>query len=332
MKAVVFDRTGPPEQVLELRNLPAPKPGKGEVRVRMLASPINPSDLLYIEGKYGLKPKFPATPGFEGVGVVEESGGGLLGRYLRGKRVVAMNDRTGNWAEEAVTSARQCIPVPSDLTDAQAATFFVNPATAIALTGSILTIPQGYYLLQTAAGSALGKMVIRLGISNGFRTINVVRRREQVEELKRLGGDIVLCEADGPIDEQVRSATKSEGVRFAIDPVGGEVGAQVVRSLGPKGKAVFYGLLSGQPVTIDPRFLITGGKSVRGFWLGDWVKAQPFFDKLKLIKKIRKLVRSGVLATEIGGTYPLEKVTDAVREAATPGKTGKVLLTIKSSD
>ncbi len=328
MKAVVFDRTGPPDQVLELRTLPEPKPGRGEVRVRMLMSPVNPSDLLYIEGKYGLKPQFPATPGFEGVGVVEESGGGLLGWFLRGKRVVVMNDRTGNWAEQAVTRAKQCIPLPADLTDEQAATFFVNPATALALTGSILKIPHGYYLLQTAAGSALGKMIIRLSIAHGFRTINVVRRREQMDELKRLGGDLVLCEADGPIDVQVRAHTKSDGVRFAIDPVGGEVGAQVIKSLAPGGKAVFYGLLSGQPVTVDPRFLIAGGKSIRGFWLGDWVKAKPFLQKLKLIRQIRKLIRSGVLATDVGATFPLDRVQDAVREAAAPGRRGKVLLRI----
>jgi len=296
----------------------------------MLISPLNPSDLLYIEGKYGLKPAFPATPGFEGVGVVEESGGGFLGRFLRGKRVVVMNDRTGNWAEQAVTRAKLCIPLPSDLTDEQAATFFVNPATAIALTGSVLNIPHGYYLLQTAAGSALGKMIIRLSIEQGFRTINVVRRREQVDELKRLGGDIVLCEADGPIDEQVRAQTKSEGVKYAIDPVGGEIGAQVIKSLAAGGKAVFYGLLSGQAVSVDPRFLIMGGKRIQGFWLGDWVKEKSLLGKLKLIRQISKLIRTGVLATEVGAKFSLEEVRSAVREAAAPGKRGKVLLTVKT--
>ena len=91
MKRVVFDRFGPPAEVLHLQDdVPAPQPKRGEVLVRMLASPINPSDLMYVAGKYGLKPSLPATPGFEGVGVVEATGGGLLGWFRKGKRVAVV--------------------------------------------------------------------------------------------------------------------------------------------------------------------------------------------------------------------------------------------------
>ena len=332
MKAVVFDRPGSPEEVLGVRDVPTPSPGRGEVLVRMLASPVNPSDLLYIQGNYGLKPVCPATPGFEGVGVVQASGGGLLGRFLRGKRVAVLNGRTGNWAEYTVASARQCIPVPSDIPDDQAATFFVNPATALALTRHVLAVPPGAYLLQTAAGSALGRMVIRLGKEYGFRTVNVVRRREQVEELTALGADHVLVESDGPLDEQVRLVTGADGVPFVIDPVGGETGTQALQCLAPGGRAVLYGLLSGEPVTLDPRFLITGSKSVQGFWLGDWAKARPLLKKLRLIRQIRRLMRTGVLGSEIGSSYPLDRVAEAVRQAAAPGKGGKVLLRIAASE
>src|SRR5439155_17855811 len=132
--AVVFDRFGPPAEVVGIRELPAPTPGRGEVLVRMLASPVNPSDIMYIQGRYGLKPHLPATPGFEGVGVVEASGGGLLGWFRKGKRVAVINDRVGNWGEYTITKARQVIPVPNEMSDEQAASFFVNPATALAMT------------------------------------------------------------------------------------------------------------------------------------------------------------------------------------------------------
>jgi NADPH:quinone reductase-like Zn-dependent oxidoreductase len=113
VKRVVFDRVGPPAEVLRVEDdVPAPQPRRGEVLVRMLASPVNPSDLMYAAGKYGLKPHFPATPGFEGVGVVEAGGGGVLGWLRKGKRVAVINDRVGNWAEYTVTSARQVVPVP----------------------------------------------------------------------------------------------------------------------------------------------------------------------------------------------------------------------------
>jgi NADPH2:quinone reductase len=327
LKAVVFDQPGLPHEVLTVRDAPQPTPGRGEVLVRMLASPINPSDLLYIGGRYTVPARLPATPGFEGVGVVEASGGGLLGRFLTGKRVVVMNDRTGNWAEYAVAAARQCIPVPADLTDEQAATFFVNPATALAITRHVLNIPAGGWLLQTAAGSALGRMVIRLGRQHGFRTLNVVRRREQIDELKKLGADHVLCDADGPLPEQVRRVVP-DGVRYAMDAVGGATGSQAVQCLAPGGRLIVYGTLSGEPVALDPRAMIGGGLRVEGFWLGQWAKSRGLLQKLRLIRQIRQLIRSGVLASEVAATYSLDQIAEAVRKADAPGKGGKVLLRI----
>jgi NADPH:quinone reductase-like Zn-dependent oxidoreductase len=330
MKAAIFDQFGEPAEVLRVSEVEPPKPTPGQVRVRMLASPINPSDLLFIQGRYGLKAKLPATPGFEGVGVVEESGGGLLGWLRKGKRVVVLNDRSGNWQEQVVVPARQVVPVPAALSDEQAASFFVNPATALVVTRHVLRIRRGEWLLQSAAGGALGKMIVRLGKRDGFRTINLVRRREQVEELKQLGADQVLVEQDGPIAEQVRRVTDGKGVRCAMDPVGGETGTAVVASLSAVGHAVLYGALSGQPSSVDPRFLITGSKRVEGFLLTDWVKRQGVITMLKLFSQVRRLMQDNVLTTDVGEVFPLERVQDAVREAGRPGKGGKVLLRIGS--
>src|SRR5947209_17565206 len=122
MKAIVCEKWGNPEEVLQVRDVPEPVPGRGEVRVRMIASPINPSDLLMIRGEYGRQPPLPATPGFEGVGIVEE-GSGLLAWRVKGKRVAVLNSAGGNWAEQVVIPARQAVPVPAGLTDEQAASF-----------------------------------------------------------------------------------------------------------------------------------------------------------------------------------------------------------------
>ena len=328
MKRVAFDRFGPPAEVLHIQDdVPAPQPKRGEVLVRMLASPINPSDLMYVGGKYGLKPPLPATPGFEGVGVVEATGGGLLGWLRKGKRVAVINDRVGNWAEYTVTKARQVIPVPDDLSDEQAASFFVNPATALAMTQDVLKVTRGAWLLQSAAGGELGKMVIRLGYKFAFRTINVVRRREQVEELKELGADHVIVESDGPIPEQVRKLVP-DGVRYAIDPVGGDTGSQVIASLSQGGRCLLYGSLSDEPVSVHPRYFIGNDLRVEGFWLGAWAKKQRILTMLKLFRRVRGLMREGVLQTQHAATYPLEDVKKAVAHAAAPGKGGKVLLRI----
>src|SRR5262249_55862075 len=151
-----------PAEVLQVREVPRPEPGPGEVRVRMTASPVNPSDLMVVRGRYGRLPALPATPGFEGAGVVDAAGPGLL-RRLRGlspgRRVAVLHGQGGTWREYVVVPARQAVPVPDDLRDEQVATFFVNPATALVMTQSVLRVPRGAWLLQTAAGSALGRMI-----------------------------------------------------------------------------------------------------------------------------------------------------------------------------
>lgn len=326
MQAAVFDQFGEPVDVLKVRDVPVPEPKPGQLLVRMLAAPINPSDLMVVRGSYARLPTLPATPGFEGVGIVEKSGGGLYGKFLVGKRVAVLNSETGSWAEKTVLNARQAVPLSSALTVEQAATFFVNPATAYILTRKVLCVPRGEWLLQTAAGSALGKMVIRLGKSTGFRTINVVRRREQIAELQQLGADAVLVESDGDLSEQVLKQTRGTGVRYAIDPVGGATASAVVKCLGPGGRLLLYGTLSPDPVSFSPRSLMSAGATVEGFWLGNWMARQNIVGKLRLMKTLSKLILSGELSSQIDQSFPLSQVADAVRAAEQTGRSGKILL------
>jgi NADPH:quinone reductase len=204
MKAVQFDHFGEPASVLTVQERPIPEPGEGEARVRILASPVNPSDLLYVRGHYsGVAAHFPAPVGFEGVGVVDALGPHAEHPTL-GQPAVIVNSDGGNWAEYAVVPVRDLIPAPSGIPDEQVASFLINPASAILMVRHVLAVPHGEWLLQSAAGSELGRMIIRLGRRDGFRTVNVVRRHDSVTELERLGADAVIVSADGPIDEQVR--------------------------------------------------------------------------------------------------------------------------------
>jgi len=326
MKAAVFEKFGDPSKVLRVKEVPDPHPGPGQVRVRMILSPMNPSDMMVVEGRYGVLPKLPATPGFEGVGVVDEAGRGLIGRFVKGKRVVVINSEGGNWAELAVIPARQARPVPDDIPDEQAATYFVNPATVLAMARHILAVPKGEWLLQSAAGSTLGRMLINLGKHDGFKTLNVVRRGEAIRELEQLGGDAVVSSSDGPIDEQVLRITGGKGVRYAVDPVGGETGSEVFRSLGENGRLILYGTLSAELITVDPRLVISGPRSVEGFWLGHWMRQRSIPRALLLFREIAALIRVGVLRSEIGRTYPLGEIQAAAQEAATIGRQGKTLL------
>lgn len=329
MKAIVFDRFGEPDAVLGVRDVPPPEVGKNQVRVRMLASPINPSDLMVVRGRYGRLPTLPATPGFEGVGIIDAVGPGFL-RLVRGlkpgRRVAVLNGQGGNWQEQVVLPARQVVPVPADLPDDQVATFFVNPATALVMTLSVLKLKRGHWLMQSAAGSALGRMIIRLGRHVGFRTINLVRRREQVEEIKQLGGDAVICTADDNLPERVQALTQGQGVLHALDCVGSTTAVEMIKALAPRGRLLVYGTLASEPMSFDPRLLLSGQKCVEGFWLSEWVKEQGILTMLGLFRTITHMLRRQILTTHVEATFTPEQIHNAVHKVETPGRHGKVLL------
>lgn len=324
MKALVVDNWGSIPQALQLKELPSPVPGWGEVRVRMLYSPVNPSDLLMIQGKYGKQPKLPCIPGFEGVGVVEEGKGPLAWRVM-GKRVAVLNGDSGNWAQEVIIPALKAVPVPNDLPDEQVASFFVNPASALAMVTRQFQIPKGAWLIQTGASSAVGLMVARLGRKLGFRTLNLVRRKELVDLVQNQGGTHTLV-TEGDWQKKAQKIFGSEEAHFGLDCIGGTLGSEVLSLLGRKGRLQVYGRLSGQPLPIDPGQLLNGMKRIEGFWLSEWVKDQGKLTMFLLFREITSLLKAGVLTTKTGGIYELNDWQNALDQAAQPGKVGKILL------
>ena len=324
MRSVRFDRFGDPADVLRVEDVPQPEPQAGQVLVRMRARSINPSDLLSVRGLYGSLPKLPATPGLEGMGVIEATGDQV--RTLRaGQRVIPLGV-PGTWQEYIVVESAQVIPVPDAINDQTAAQFVVNPLTAWIMTVEELALKPGEWLLQTAAGSTLGRVVLQIARLRGWKTINVVRRREQVEELKALGADEVICTADEDLVERVRAITGRDGLTRAIDAVGGETGAAVVRALGRDGVLLVYGLLSGEPIPLDVGRMIFNSITVRGFWLSHWMRTAPFDRQQAVTGELLRLMAANEIVPPVEAEYRLEDVEAAVKHAERPGRSGKVLL------
>ncbi|MEV6041218.1 zinc-dependent alcohol dehydrogenase family protein [Nonomuraea sp. NPDC052116] len=328
MKAIRIAQHGEPSKVLETEDVPFPEPGNGQVRVRILATPVNPSDLLYVRGYYaGVEARFPAPVGFEGVGIVDAVGPGVKNLAV-GQRLSVVNGQGGNWAEYAVVPAGDLFPVPDEIPDEQVASFVINPASAILMVRRVLAVPRGEWLLQSAAGSELGRMVIRLAKRDGIRTVNVVRRREAAAELERLGADAVIVSTEGPIDEQVRSIVGPEGVKYAIDPVVGETGTQIFQALHEDGRMLVYGSLTGEPIRVgqDPRYILAGRRTLEVFWLGYWLPRLTDAERRQLGEDIVSLMREGTIETSLGRKYSLDEIEDAVAQAEQKGRQGKVFL------
>lgn len=332
MRSLVAESVGEPSEVLRLRSRPIPEPGPGQARLRVTAVPVEASDLHTIRGRYGFMPEFPAVPGIESVGVIDELGSGTESLAV-GQRVVTVGV-TGTWQEYVVADADRILPVPATMSDSTAAQLLSNPLTAVILTGEELDVRQGEWLLQTAAGSTVGQLVIQLGAHLGFKTLNVVRRRSAVEEILALGGTAVICTDDEDLRERVADIAGDDGVSKAIDCVSGQVGADVSRALAPGGELVVYGALSTHRQTdadkltipVFARSLIYETKVVRGFWLFRWFNKTPADRIASTINRTIQLAESGALHVPEGQPLSLEKFSEAVLLAEAPAHGGKPLL------
>jgi NADPH:quinone reductase-like Zn-dependent oxidoreductase len=254
-----------------------------------------------------------------------------MARRLLGRRVtVAGGPPRGTWQEWVVVNARKAFAVPADLPDEQAAMYLANPLSAYAMVHEVFRVKRGSRLLVTAAGSALGKDVVRLGRRNGFRTVCVVRSDANTAELASLGAEAIIDTSRQDLVREIARLTDGQGLEYAIDCVGGELASDVVRCLGLGGHLLVYGTLSDGPMCIPSRDLMMPVAKVSGFYLGNWISQQPLLRMLRVLRAVRKLGAEGVFRADVARVYPLDDVAQAVAAAMGPGRTGKILLSIDS--
>lgn len=323
MKVLQFEKLGDPLRVLKLEEVPDPEPGPNEVRIRITYRTINPSDLYFISGEYGIKPQFPATPGFEGAGQIDALGANVTNLEV-GQRVIPFGV-SGTWKEYLIVKPGQVIPIPDELPDQTAAQLLINPLTAFILCTKELPLKRDNWLLQTAAGSTLGRIVLQLAQLNGFKTLNFVRRPEQVEELLGLGADAVICTEDKDVIRQVMQLTK-KGVHAGIDAVGGRTGSLAFQSLRPGGTLIVYGLLSRELTPINTRDLIFKQTVIRGFWLNGWFNHTPPDEIFATFNELMQLATHQQIIPPVEAEYDLTEFQAAIEHALRSGRQGKVLM------
>lgn len=326
MRAVRFSEYGVPTEVAQVVEVPMPEPGAGEVRIRLTHRAVNPADLLTMAGLYGRLPKsLPATLGFEGMGKIDKLGEGVTGLTV-GQRVFPLAI-AGSWQEYANCAAQFVLPVHDNVSDETAAQFLVNPVTAWVMLTEVLALQEGDWLVQTAAGSTLGRIILQIAKLKGYKTVNLVRREAQIQELLDLGGDAVFCTEDHKLVEKVRELTGGKGVKGGVEAVGGDTGAIAIHCLQPGGTLLLYGLLSGQPIPVDSGEMLFRGLTVKGYWLTHWFETSPPERTMAVMSELMQLMASGQIVPPVEATYDLGQVREAILHAETPGRHGKVILT-----
>ncbi len=327
--AVLTDYKG--SSNLNIERIPVPKPGPGQVLVRMAYAAVNPSDLGFIRGLYGFKKNLPAVAGFEGSGTIVAAGSGLIPTLLCGRRVACAaaspNIQGGTWAEYLVTDAKSCVPIQKHISLQEAACMLVNPFTAWALMQ--IARQNGHQaILQSAAASALGQMIIKLGQHLSIETINIVRRDEQIEMLRKLGAKHVLNSNDENFTVKLREICHDLPVSLGFDAVAGDLSSQMLHAMPDNSRLLVYGALSERPCRVNYDSLIFKGQSVQGFWLSRWFEKMNIFTLLLHANKVQRLLATD-LQTVIHKQIVLEDILSEIVLYSKQMTSGKLLVQIR---
>ncbi|MBL0169666.1 MAG: zinc-dependent alcohol dehydrogenase family protein [Gemmatimonadaceae bacterium] len=323
MQRAQYASRGPvPQDAIECVEFTLPPLQAGEVLVEVLASPINPSDVLTLTGEYGMLPPLPAVGGNEGIGRVAAVGEGVA--LSVGQRVV-LPVGSGTWTSHLVARAEALIPLPAEGDIVQLSMLSVNPATASLLLSEFVTLEPGEWVIQNTANSAVGRYLIQLAKRRGLRTVNVVRRAEAIASLEAAGGDVVLV--DGPdLPKRVAEATAKAKIRLGIDATGGLATDRLARSVAIGGMVVTYGAMSGEACKIAPGSFVFRDVTLRGFWLAFWFRKATKAQQQALYGELVQLIAQGALSAPVHATYPLSQIKEAVAAAAAGGRDGKIVV------
>jgi len=328
---LIEDTESPSSARIKLMEKPLPKLKRGQVMVKMLAAPVNPSDLVYLLGKYGLAPQNGAYVGFEGCGIVIKANAGIYGKWLEGKRVAlsAQPGIDGVWAKYAVTKANYCLPVRKELNDEQAATIIVNPCTSVCLVERAITIGSSA-LVVNAAASQVGKGVIRYAKMLGIKTIATVRSEANVDVLQQLGADHVLLTSDNDYQSKLKKLCHELNAKVLLDSVAADNTPEALKAMPNNSTAIVYGRLTE---TFDPlgglfsvADVIFRNIKIEGFWLAKHIGDSKPWQVLSLSRKVQKLFAQGVFHTDIHASVGLDDFPQALDHYAKYKSDGKVIL------
>ena len=342
MKQIQLERYGLPEEVARCVEVPdVGTAGAGEVVFEVIAFPINPADVMTCTGHYHaeaiaryhdlagksalssvIRLNFPATLGAECVGRVLEIGPGV--ETLKPGDLV-INLMRDNWTQKRKVRAEDIIRLPEGIDLRQAAMVRINPPTAHLMLTDLVDLKPGDWIIQNAANSAVGRLVIALAKTRGIRTINVMRREDVFHQLSALGADICLLDGDD-LPGRVAEGLQGAPVRLGLDAVAGLATKRLGICVEDGGVVANYGRTGEDEPVFSSFELRIRGVTLTGFGLGRALARRDRSGVQSIYDTLIKEVMAGRLSAPIDTIYPIEAIREALIHAQSPGHKGKVLV------
>jgi NADPH:quinone reductase len=318
MRAVVLTRRGGPD-VLELREVPAPRPGRGQLLVDVEAAGVNFRDIY--EREDGSAGALQSIAGVEGAGAVAEIGEDA-GEFSVGDRV-AWSSAQGSYAEQVVVEASRAVPVPDVVSSELAAAALLQGMTAQYLATSTFPVQPGDVVLVHAAGGGVGLLLTQIARMRGGRVIGTASTDDKAQHARDAGAEEVLDYFE--FAERARALTGGVGVAVVYDGVGKTTFEGSLASLQPRGTMVLFGSASGPVPPFDPMRLEDAGSlfltrpSVRHY-------TTERSDLLERAAEVFRWIVQGTLQVHVGGRYALEQAPKAHEDLAGRRTSGKLIL------
>ncbi len=318
MKAIQVHQFGGPE-VLVLHEIPTPKPGPGEVLVKVHAAGVNPYDTYMRAGTYAIKPPLPYTPGSDASGVVESVGDGVK-KVKPGDRVWTAKTVSGAYAEYAIALESQVNLLPAKISFSQGAGLWVPYGTAYTALHHHAQARAGETVLIHGASGGVGLAATQLGRAMGLTVIGTAGTQRGLDLVKKEGAHFAFDHTKADNADQILKATDGRGVDIVLEMLANVNLATDLRLLAKLGRVIVIG--NRGEITINPRELMGRRASVRGFTL--WAATDA--EVTEIYAGIDAGLENGTLRPIVGKELPLKDAPQAHQDILAPGAHGKIVL------
>lgn len=324
-RTIVQRSTGDPATVAEIVETPMLTPRENEILVELVLAPINPAEILMLQGTYGYRdtqPQLPRSAGIEGVGRVV---GGATSIVPYGS-LVSLAGSGAVFSDYTLLPADKVLVLPPDVDVDTFALSFVNVQAVLLMFNEWPEVASGDWLIQNAGNSAYARVLDAVAARRGVSVINVVRSAESARKIDGIMNGPVIVDGDD-LDARVLEATGGTRPKIAIDAIGGASTGRLAESLSRGGRVVTYGLLSGEPVQLDTRLVVFNDVRIEGFWMPRSMgRASP--ELLQTIaSEALEIIGERSFTVPIGARFGLGQIEEALTLAAQGGRDGKVVLT-----
>jgi len=318
VKAIRVKEFGGPE-VLRLEEVPTPRPGPGQVLMRMHAIGINPVETYIRAGTYARLPELPYTPGNDGAGVVEQAGADVS-EFKTGDRIYIAGSISGTYAEFALCQADQVHPLPPNVSFAQGAAIGTPYATAYRGLLQRANAKPGETALVHGASGGVGTAAVQLARAHGLRVLGTAGSDDGIKHVRQQGAHEAFDHRAPDHFEQIMKATGGHGVDVIVELLANVNLGKDLTILAKGGRVVIIG--SRGRVEINPRDTMQRDADVRGMILPNTPPAELASIHAALVASLE----NGTLHPVIGKEFPLAEAAEAHRAVMKPGALGKIVL------